>query len=1429
MPSSSVTSLIHGPLSADDEKKPIKVYARVRPFNDEEKERGDNVCVETFDDEKRIKVIDEKHSQETTYHFDGVFSGSDSNEKVFVHTTQHLLTKLLNGINCALLTYGQTGSGKTFTLMADGCITEYAVQELFDKIEADKLHKYKITCSFVQVYLEKVYDLLSHDSKELPVREHPKQGIYVSNLTHHQANSQEEVLALFDKGRQELVTAETKMVRHSSRSHSIFQLSIERRLDVPRSRLVTPVLSTYGNTRSESDVGIMLLEEDMVLRAKMDICDLAGSERLGKTMVEGVHLSEAKHINSSLLELGNVIYALSEGKRRHIPFRNSTLTRLLQECLGSRCQTSFIVCVAPSSGEAYETRCSLNFGTRARTITNKERMCLNVEQCNLKSGKHMNAFLMRLKSNLATSLKSVEFVRKPVAKGVSRQLDFDYKLLAKKLTKRVELLELELQSARPIRDFISSSINGLNIATETQTDGENTIEKTNSTVPTIIIKCAEHALDIYGMLELLTENNENLHQHSSNYDTLRSTSAMALFTMAISSIAKTQKALISGKEKSCSEVYSYDTLIEESLQKMAKIKSEILHIKRADKNDLFIESAYMISEICTDIENVLEKVVAEIENTEYKPDKESSLYKKVSNALQIISLKCSDKDKIAMLIHNFLNILQIFQITRILLESSRWHSSFPNSTHKKSFIASSFIEQEIWDPDNTFSLSSNEDAYFSDFSSMADSARFERIKVNQMKKEKEFLEKQSQEKCVLSPLSRSHSVKTKKEMWSTQCVEIFTDCESNNEMLHDRPDEFVENNLLPTRLIRRRSKISSFDYPLTLTKRYTAPRNDNVQSSCSDVTELDNYFSKSEFGELEKRYTSLANKFENLTNENMCLNDKLTKVQNDKMTLMSERDYARRQINTFLHNESETRTINNAKNNYSEEVTQINWYQKELEYYKAKFSEQEDLIKKLDKDIKELTFENDALKEKESSNAQLLQKYIEAKQMEDKNIEVESKMQAFATDILSICNWLCLICDHKLHKRPPGSAEDISSLEQELFKITENLVKHEAAIKEIRIRSNKVAHNDDGEKKPEESIEESIKIFQKNTTSNKVIAQNIPAYITKKINTLKKEQKKLVNNVRSSYIDQPISSVKEIKLCRASRVKELIQEKIKMAETISSLEIQVSQKETQIREQRKQIELLIQELAKLDSEESKKISNEIKPDASYKQIHVLQQKNKKTFEITIAVDEEEDLEIINIPEIKYTDLMKLASMINNKELSIANVCNTNTNGCSSTVEMVPIQIVEQIKEELETIKKEKTNIVEKYESGHLFQENNSLHWKIQCLTESNNALIDENKILKATCQKCKVQLKELREKSNFITTEFEKAKRNNLTTQAKSESNRQKLDHKLLKMKGKILRLEKYSKNLEDNLKLLKKEASINQTFNDSGLVQDDCHYIYSS
>ena len=106
----------------------------------------------------------------------------------------------------------------------------------------------------------------------------------------------------------------------------------------------------------------------MIVCGKLDICDLAGSERLGKTLVDGVNKNEAKYINSSLLHLGNVICALAEKKQRHVPFRNSTLTRLLQECLGSECLTAFVICVSPCSSEIHETRYVNSWGHLYRTL-----------------------------------------------------------------------------------------------------------------------------------------------------------------------------------------------------------------------------------------------------------------------------------------------------------------------------------------------------------------------------------------------------------------------------------------------------------------------------------------------------------------------------------------------------------------------------------------------------------------------------------------------------------------------------------------------------------------------------------------------------------------------------------------------------------------------------------------------------------------------------------------------------------------------------------------------------------------------------------------------------------------------------------------------------------------------------------------------------
>ncbi|XP_068729598.1 centromere-associated protein E-like isoform X2 [Montipora capricornis] len=403
-------------MSKGKEAGKIQVYVRVRPFTEKEKEKRETNAIEIHQEHSLIRVLDPR--SRTNYFFDGVFSPEATNQELYLKVGKPLVYAALNGYKGTLLTYGQTGTGKTFTLLSDDGITTRVVQHCFEKIDSDEIHTYKVMCSFLQVYQEKVYDLLNpRFIVDLPVREHPKKGVYVANLTQHEVKSAGDVFALLEIGKQNLVIAETKMVRHSSRSHSIMQLIVERRLkahivnEKPQSQSETPVSheavqesimavdETINNLikelkqerkshhKHERECLKELMEKelnngnnfegDLIVKGKINLCDLAGSERLTKTKAEGVRLTEAKYLNTSLLELGNVIYALARGHKRHVPYRNSTLTRLLQDCLGDNGKTNFIICIAPSLSEVNETKCSLNFGLRAMRITNVAR--LNVE------------------------------------------------------------------------------------------------------------------------------------------------------------------------------------------------------------------------------------------------------------------------------------------------------------------------------------------------------------------------------------------------------------------------------------------------------------------------------------------------------------------------------------------------------------------------------------------------------------------------------------------------------------------------------------------------------------------------------------------------------------------------------------------------------------------------------------------------------------------------------------------------------------------------------------------------------------------------------------------------------------------------------------------------------------------------------------------
>ncbi|XP_057306892.1 kinesin-like protein KIF15 isoform X3 [Hydractinia symbiolongicarpus] len=379
----------------------VQVFVRIRPPNETEDLSKHPIAVTVADEENtQLQLFDGKNKR--CYQFDGVLSDTTDNKEVFKTVGEPLVYSALSGFNGILMCYGQTGTGKTYTLMSNDGMSVRIIYQCFKVVNADIKHKYTVTCSYLQIYQEKLYDLLNETrTVELSLREHPKTGVYIENLTEYVVHSPKEVLNLLKVGKRRLVFAETKMNRASSRSHAICQLKIlkERvgadntsQRNSPCYGIKTPDFSdeeeyydshdqlghsidaSYQSLIDDNDdedvlSNVTQLEDGVTsVRGKIYICDLAGSERIKKTKASGERLQEAQHINSSLLELGNVIQALADGNRSHVPFRNSTLTRLLQEGLSGNCKTRLVVCCAPTVRDVHETKCSLNFGSRAMKI-----------------------------------------------------------------------------------------------------------------------------------------------------------------------------------------------------------------------------------------------------------------------------------------------------------------------------------------------------------------------------------------------------------------------------------------------------------------------------------------------------------------------------------------------------------------------------------------------------------------------------------------------------------------------------------------------------------------------------------------------------------------------------------------------------------------------------------------------------------------------------------------------------------------------------------------------------------------------------------------------------------------------------------------------------------------------------------------------------
>ncbi|RMJ26461.1 kinesin heavy chain [Aspergillus sp. HF37] len=337
------------------------LVARFRPQNKVEQSSGGERIVE-FDNEETCSINSREGSGSFTY--DKIFPMDSLQTDIFDFSVRPTVDDILNGYNGTVFAYGQTGAGKSYTMMGSDIdddegkgIIPRIVEQIFASILTSPSNiEYTVRVSYMEIYMERIRDLLVPQNDNLPVHEEKSRGVYVKGLLEVYVSSVQEVYEVMRRGGTARAVAATNMNQESSRSHSIFVITI-----------------TQKN-----------LETGSAKSGQLFLVDLAGSEKVGKTGASGQTLEEAKKINKSLSALGMVINALTDGKSSHIPYRDSKLTRILQESLGGNSRTTLVINCSPSSYNDAETISTLRFGVRAKAIKNKAKVNAELSPAELK-------------------------------------------------------------------------------------------------------------------------------------------------------------------------------------------------------------------------------------------------------------------------------------------------------------------------------------------------------------------------------------------------------------------------------------------------------------------------------------------------------------------------------------------------------------------------------------------------------------------------------------------------------------------------------------------------------------------------------------------------------------------------------------------------------------------------------------------------------------------------------------------------------------------------------------------------------------------------------------------------------------------------------------------------------------------------------------
>ncbi|XP_060199775.1 kinesin-like protein KIN-7G [Lycium barbarum] len=359
---------------AHEEKEKIFVAVRLRPLNDREISNNDVSDWECINNTTILykNTLSERSLFPTACVYDRVFGYDCSTRQVYEEAAKGVALSVLGGINSSIFAYGQTSSGKTYTMSG---ITEYTLADIYDHITRNDDREFTLKFSAMEIYNEVVRDLLTSEDTPLRLLDDPERGTVVEKLTEvtlKDWNHLKELLSVCEAQRK---IGETALNEVSSRSHQILRLTVE--------------------STAKKIVGI---HNSSTLTAAVNFVDLAGSERASQTLSANVRLKEGSHINRSLLTLGTVIRKLSKKGNGHVPFRDSKLTRILQNSLGGNARTAIICTMSPAHSHVEQSRNTLLFATCAKNVITNAKV--NVVMSEKALVKQLRKELARLEAEL---------------------------------------------------------------------------------------------------------------------------------------------------------------------------------------------------------------------------------------------------------------------------------------------------------------------------------------------------------------------------------------------------------------------------------------------------------------------------------------------------------------------------------------------------------------------------------------------------------------------------------------------------------------------------------------------------------------------------------------------------------------------------------------------------------------------------------------------------------------------------------------------------------------------------------------------------------------------------------------------------------------------------------------------------------------------